>query len=105
MNYSDIKKYEWFELLQLDYNPYDYERYLYNTDIRFTNKKNGLGGSLYLQIHKNSNDADYVFSTTILGDNFWISQDEKTIDYKQPPGGTVDTNRKFIKIIFEKGIN
>lgn len=100
MNYSDIKKHQWLELLQLDYNPYDYERFLYNTGLIVTDRK-GRKNKLYLQISKNSNHPDYELNFETLQDGFWLSHKEKEVEYKNPPKPIKEVNRIFIQKVFE----
>lgn len=101
MKYSEIKKQQWFELLQLDHNPYDYERFLYNTGLTITDRKSRKR-ILYFQIHKNSFGHDYSMDFETLNDGFWLEKDLKEIEYKNPPKPVKEVNRIFIEKIFEE---
>jgi hypothetical protein len=98
MDYSEIKKHQWFELLQSGYNPYNYERFLYNTGIIVAK---GRKEKLYLEISKNSNHLDYGLHLVTLQDGFWIEHRPIEIEYKNPPKPIKELNKIFIKTIFE----
>lgn len=100
MDYSDIKKHQWFELLQRDYNPYNYERFLYNTGLTVTDRK-GRKEKLYLQLSKNSNHPDYGLHLETLQDGFWLEHRLSEIEYKDPPKSIREVNKIFIKTVFE----
>jgi hypothetical protein len=89
----DIPKYKWFRLDDGN-NQYDYERYLYKTNIVKNNS------TLFLEMWINNNYSDYQFSNLFLNNAFWLHQKENYIKDEFPINKIV-ANRKGLKTIFE----
>lgn len=95
MESKDVPMYKWFRLEPEGSNKYNYERYLYKTNIK--------SGStiLHLEVWKNSNQSNYQFSNSFLQEpGFWMHQKERYIK-DEFPVSKEKANRECLKSIWE----
>jgi hypothetical protein len=89
---EDVPTYKWFRLDDSEGSYYDYERYMYKTDI-YDGKY-----TLHLEVYKNEGMTDYGYTYSYLSEpGFWFHYESEHIKDEFP----VDENEALKRCLMD----